>query len=173
MISFYIDIIRQKEKEISELKTKVAQFFAVMPSVPNESFIGQCSSSGSSMLRLNDTAGPSSPLTHAHMNLCSSPLMNQLQSLSVYSSTSNSMSPQTPTSQVTSGANIQQQTPPQPQSQQQSQVNSSSSSDNASVYTRNDQQSQQQQSSQQQSQQGNSASSNLDPNATAYTPITS
>lgn len=64
------------------------------------------------MLRLNDTPplqGPSSPLTHAHMSLGGSPLMNQLQNLSVFTSTSNSMSPQTPTSQCPTGVSIQQQ----------------------------------------------------------------
>lgn len=85
-----------------------------MPSVPNESFcMSQCSSSGgSSMLRLNDTPplqGPSSPLTHAHMSLGGSPLMNQLQNLSVFTSTSNSMSPQTPTSQCPTSIQQQQQ----------------------------------------------------------------
>lgn len=100
------DVIRQKDKEVLELKGKIAQLFAVMPSVPNDSFcMTQCSSNNSSMLRMNDTPplqGPSSPMAHAHMSLGGSPLMNQLQNLSVFTSTSNSMSPQTPTSQVPS-----------------------------------------------------------------------
>lgn len=126
-----------------------------MPSVPNESFcMTQCSSSGgSSMLRLNDTPplqGPSSPLTHAHMSLGGSPLMNQLQNLSVFTSTSNSMSPQTPTSQCT-GVSIQQ----QQQQQQQYQVGHLACLIDGGDGNGGG---------------GGGGSSNLDPNAIAYTP---
>lgn len=44
-----------------DLKSKIAQMYAVMPSVPND-YLPQCSSSGS-MLRLGE-GGRSSPLAH-------------------------------------------------------------------------------------------------------------
>lgn len=149
------DIIRQKDKEVLEVKAKIAQLYAVMPSVPNDSFINQCSSGGSSLLRLNADAplqGPSSPLSHAHMSLGGSPLMNQLQNLSVFTSTSSSTS----SPQQQSQQSQQQQSNQQQQQNSTSQVSSGVTSD----------------MSQTQSSQNNNldGSSSLDPNATAYTP---
>lgn len=130
------DVIRQKDKEVLELKAKIAQLYAVMPSVPNESFMAQCSTAGSSILRLNDGSlqGPASPMSHAHMSLGGSPLMNQLQSLSVFTSTASSTSPQNTTTSQSTGAELSQ----QQQSQQQSNGNmetSSSLDPNATAYT--------------------------------------
>lgn len=67
-----------------------------MPAVPNDSFMSQCTATGSSILRLNDAKlqGPSSPMSHSHISLGGSPLMNQLQNLSVFPSTTSSTSPQ-------------------------------------------------------------------------------
>lgn len=149
----FSDVIRQKDKEVLELKAKIAQLYAVMPSVPNESFITQCSSTGSSILRLNDASlqGPVSPMSHAHMSLGGSPLMNQLQNLSVFTSTSSSTPPQTTTSQIPTGGNIQSQ-----QQQQQQNININvNGSNNGNVGNNGN---------------GGGGSSNLDPNATAYTP---
>lgn len=94
------------------------------------------------------------------MNLCNSPLMNQLQNLSVYSSTSNLISPQTPASQVVSGASIQK-TSSQPQSQQSQLGNNISSSSDSNANSQ----------SQQQQQTANSSTMNMD-HATAYAPKT-
>ena len=47
-----------------DLKTKLTQLYAVMPSVPNESYLPQCSSTSSTILRLNDTS-PAPPLSHS------------------------------------------------------------------------------------------------------------
>lgn len=84
-------MIRSKDKEVMELKAKIAQLLAVMPSVPSESFcLPPCSSTGSSMLRLNDSPslqGPSSPMSHKRLG--GSPLISQLQSLGVFTSSSN------------------------------------------------------------------------------------
>lgn len=84
-------MIRSKDKEVVELKAKIAQLLAVMPSVPSESFcLPPCSSTGSSMLRLNDSPslqGPSSPMSHKRLG--GSPLISQLQSLGVFTSSSN------------------------------------------------------------------------------------
>lgn len=55
------DIIRQKEKDVVDLKSKIAQLYAVMPSVPND-YLPQCSST-ESMLRLSGS-DQSSPLSH-------------------------------------------------------------------------------------------------------------
>lgn len=60
MFILFSDIIRQKDKDVVDLKSKIAQLYAVMPSVPND-YLPQCSSSG--RLRLSDT-GPASPLSH-------------------------------------------------------------------------------------------------------------
>lgn len=83
-------MIRNKDKEVIELKAKIAQLLAVMPSVPSESFcLPPCSSTGSSMLRLNDSPslqGPSSPMSHKRLG--GSPLISQLQSLGVFTSSS-------------------------------------------------------------------------------------
>lgn len=82
-------MIRSRDKEVIELKAKIAQLLAVMPSVPSESFcMPPCSSTGSSLLRLNDSPslqGPSSPMSR----LGGSPLISQLQSLGVFTSSSN------------------------------------------------------------------------------------
>lgn len=125
----FSDIIRQKDKEVQDVQAKIAQLFAVMPSVPNDSFMSQCTATGSSILRLNDATlqGPSSPMSHAHISLGGSPLMNQLQNLSVYTSTSSSTSPQqNSTSQVSSQSDQQQNNP----------LDSSSGLDpNATAYT--------------------------------------
>lgn len=128
-------MIRQKDKEVLELKAKIAQLYAVMPSVPNDSFMAQCSTAGSSILRLNDGShqGPASPMSHAHMSLGGSPLMNQLQSLSVFTSTASSTSPQnTSTSQSAGGDMSQQQSQQQPNGNMET---SSSLDPNATAYT--------------------------------------
>lgn len=86
-------MIRSKDKEVLELKAKIAQLLAVMPSVPSESFcLPPCSSTGSSMLRLNDSPlqGQSSPMSHKRLG--GSPLISQLQSLGVFTSTNQAMS---------------------------------------------------------------------------------
>lgn len=57
--TFHTDLIRQKDKDVADLKAKIAQLYAVMP---NEQYLP---SSSTPLLRLNDT-GPSSPLSHTH-----------------------------------------------------------------------------------------------------------
>lgn len=59
----FLDVIRQKDKEVVDLKSKIAQLYAVMPSVPNESYLPQCSST-SSILRLSETS-PAPQLSHS------------------------------------------------------------------------------------------------------------
>lgn len=54
------DLIRQKDKDVADLKAKIAQLYAVMP---NEQYLP--SSPTPLQLRLSDT-GPSSPLSHTH-----------------------------------------------------------------------------------------------------------
>lgn len=161
-MSLLLDSLRHRDKEILELKAKVAQLYAVMPTVPNDSFcMTQCSSNNSSMLRLNDTPplqGPSSPMAHAHMSLGGSPLMNQLQNISNYTSTANSMSPQTPTSQAPTGVSMQQ----QPVGSNSSNVNTNICNNNNNLNNHNNNNS---------NNNGNiNGGSNLDPNALVYTP---
>lgn len=49
-------MVRNKDKEVLDLKAKIAQILAVMPSMPNDSLCcSGPSSGGSSILRLNDT----------------------------------------------------------------------------------------------------------------------
>lgn len=61
----FIDIIRQKDKEVVDLKAKIAQFYAVMPTVQNEAYLPKrASCNNTPLLRMSDT-GPSSPLSHA------------------------------------------------------------------------------------------------------------
>lgn len=148
ILFFCLAMMRNKDKEVLDLKAKIAQLLAVMPAMPNDSFcMTPCSTTGSSILRLNDTSslqGPSSPMSH--ISLGGSPLMS-LQSLGVYTSTTNPMVP-TSSSIVPNTSNQSQLQQHQQQQQQQAQ--------------------QQQQQQQVQQQQG--AGSQLDPNATAYTP---
>lgn len=63
LLKFYFfsskDLIRQKDKDVADLKAKIAQLYAVMP---NEQYLP---SSPTPLLRLSDT-GPSSPLSHTH-----------------------------------------------------------------------------------------------------------
>ncbi|XP_037041722.1 macoilin-2 isoform X2 [Bradysia coprophila] len=50
------NMIRSKDKEVIELKAKIAQLLAVMPSVPSESFcLPPCSSTGMAISKLNHT----------------------------------------------------------------------------------------------------------------------
>ncbi|KAJ6647193.1 Macoilin-2 [Pseudolycoriella hygida] len=50
------NMIRSKDKEVIELKAKIAQLLAVMPSVPSESFcMPPCSSTGMAKSKLNHT----------------------------------------------------------------------------------------------------------------------
>lgn len=123
-------MIRSKDKEVHELKAKIAQLLAVMPSVPSESFcLPPCSSTGSSMLRLNDSPslqGPSSPMSHKRLG--GSPLISQLQSLGVFTSSSNQALSQSSVVVPHSGG--------QSALMNQSQNNNASNLDpNASVYT--------------------------------------
>lgn len=56
-------MIRSKDEEVLDLKAKIAQLLAVMPT--DSLCLPQCSTTGSSMLRMNDTPplqGPSSPI---------------------------------------------------------------------------------------------------------------
>ncbi|XP_037041721.1 macoilin-2 isoform X1 [Bradysia coprophila] len=127
------NMIRSKDKEVIELKAKIAQLLAVMPSVPSESFcLPPCSSTGSSMLRLNDSPslqGPSSPMSHKRLG--GSPLISQLQSLGVFTSSSSN------------------------QALSQSSVVVPHSGGQSALMNQG---------------QNNNSASNLDPNATVYTP---
>lgn len=146
-----------KDKEISDLRAKIAQLLAVMPS--NESFGMSPSSGGTSMLRLADGSqlhqvGPASPMS-SHKSLGGSPLISQLQSLGVFTSVSSAQSP--------SVSNQQHQQQAAAVAAQQQAVAAHHHHHHQLQQLQLQQQQQQQHLAQQQA-------SNLDPNATVYTP---
>lgn len=107
-------MVRNKDKEVLDLKAKIAQILAVMPSMPNDSLCcSGPSSGGSSILRLNDTP-PLLPHSqqqqqqqqqHSIMSsqLCpeGTQLLNQLMGVMTSTSSTNPSVVNSSTSQVT------------------------------------------------------------------------
>ncbi|KAI8128933.1 Macoilin-1 [Lucilia cuprina] len=176
---------RSKEDEVHDLKAKIAQLLAVMPT--DTLCLPACSSTGaSSMLRMNDTPplqtgpGPASPML---TSLSAAQAQQQLTGRVIVSASTSDYVQQTLSGEYVVTTHSQQQQQQQQQQHQQQQQQ------------QQHQQHQQQQHQQQQQQQqcagvvpvsvatsvlvtcpqvsngvGNPNGSNLDPNATVYTP---
>lgn len=165
---FFTGSLRTRDKEILDLKAKMVQILAVMPAMPNDSLCltgpGPTSSSGSSNvggLRLSDApqllsvsalngggggGGQPSPMSQ-HLVMNSPPLINQLGALGVLTST------------ITTSTAPAMVLPSMQHHQQQQQQSGLMTVANGQLV-------------QMQQQQQNSANcpSNLDPNASVYTP---
>ncbi|XP_055625848.1 macoilin [Toxorhynchites rutilus septentrionalis] len=165
--------LRSKEKEILDLKAKIVQLLAVMPAMPNESLCmtgpGPSPNGGGSMMRLTDApqllpqsalngiAGQPSPMSHIVMN--NPPLISQLANLGVLTSTittSAAAAMSGPSINVVSGGGMM------PSSVQQTVPGAVVATSAADVVGSNGQIVQMQNS--------NNCPSNLDPNASVYTP---
>lgn len=103
-------MVRNKDKEVLDLKAKIAQILAVMPSMPNDSLCcSGPSSGGSSILRLNDTPPllphPQQQQQHSIMSSQMCPdgtqLLNQLMGVMTSTSSTNPSVVNSSTSQVT------------------------------------------------------------------------
>lgn len=153
--------MRTREKEVHELKAKIAQLLAVMPSCHDGICLGVPQSNGSSILMLNDNqhqhqqssgVGPSSPMSQLGLSI--SPLLGQLSNLGVLTSTPPNNIPSSTNNLSSSiggsGVGVS-------GVSQIVQMNGGPGSGNNSNNSNNS---------------GSSNGSNLDPNATAYTPKT-
>lgn len=105
-------MVRNKDKEVLDLKAKIAQILAVMPSMPNDSLCcSGPSSGGSSILRLNDTPPllphPQQQQQQQHSIMSSqmcpdgTQLLNQLMGVMTSTSSTNPSVVNSSTSQVT------------------------------------------------------------------------
>lgn len=106
-------MVRNKDKEVLDLKAKIAQILAVMPSMPNDSLCcSGPSSGGSSILRLNDTPPllphPQQQQQQQQHSIMSSQmcpdgtqLLNQLMGVMTSTSSTNPSVVNSSTSQVT------------------------------------------------------------------------
>ncbi|XP_058830138.1 macoilin-1-like [Topomyia yanbarensis] len=165
--------LRTKDKEVLDLKAKIVQLLAVMPAMPNDALClsGPGPSSGGgggvgSHMRLSDApqllsqsalngiTGQASPMSHMVMN--NPPLISQLSNLGVLTSTittaSAAMSAGCAPANVMSGSGM---VPPSMQQTGPGIVAVSAAGSNGQIV---------------QMQNSNNCPSNLDPNASVYTP---
>ncbi|XP_055594912.1 macoilin [Uranotaenia lowii] len=169
--------LRTKEKEILDLKAKIVQLLAVMPAMPNDALCltgpgpSAGGNGGGSLMRLVDapqllphpalnglpsaTGGQQpSPMSHLVMN--NPPLISQLSNLNVLTSTiTTTAAGLSGSTSIVAGAGMMQQAHPQQQSAVNPGLVAAAAAVNGQIV---------------QMQNSNNCPSNLDPNASVYTP---